>query len=479
MTRSPRGPETSWALSPNAATHTPIVGQVSTGNAVLIYELNEVPWEVVDAYCAARPESNLTRMLPRSRCLTTLNEDPLDDLQPWRTWPTFHTGLYTADHNSYELGQDPVTFKGEPIWTAAERAGLRFGVFAALQSWPAREPAEGGFYVPDTFAQGPETYPDALSRYQAFNLSMTAENTFSASDHLDVRSMTTTGLDMLAHGLTLRSAARLVRMLARERRDARWKAARPMAQVLPAFDIFWRLHRRTAPHLSIFFTNHVASMMHRYWGDAMEDYTSTHVYQSDRVFGTFLFEALDLFDGHLARILPTVDRDGTRLIIAASMGQGAVPYDDVVNWFVLRDADQLARELDLGECHLGLAMYPRYALTFATESGAERAASALEAVRVGNRPMFTAVKLERRSVSTEVARWQPDEVLTVGDRPVTLGQLGLEIEERLGGGNTAYHIPQGIWIEYGRGVEPDSSRTEFSVLEAKPRILELLGVDPD
>ena len=451
---------------------------MSTGTAVLIYELNEVPWEVVDAYCAARPHSNLTRMLPRSRCLTTLVEDPLDDLQPWRTWPTFHTGLYTADHNSYELGQDPVTFKGEPIWTAAERAGLRFGVFAALQSWPAREPAHGGFYVPDTFAQSPETFPAALSGFQAFNLSMTAENTFSASDSLSVRRMTTTGLDMLAHGLTLRSAGRLVRMLARERRDARWKAARPMAQVLPAFDIFWRLHRRTRPHLSIFFTNHVASMMHRYWGDAMEDYASTHDYQSDQVFGTFLFESLDIVDRHLGRILPAVDREGTRLIIAASMGQGAVPYDATTNWFVLRDAEQLAQELGLGECHRGLAMYPRYALTFATTSEAERAASKLESVRIGDRPMFTAVKVEGRSVSAEVARWQAGEEPSVGDRPVTLGQLGLEIEERLGGGNTAYHVPQGIWIEYGRGVEPDSSRTEFSVLEAKPRILEVLGLTP-
>ena len=56
--------------------------------------------------------------------------------------------------------------------------------------------------------------------------------------------------------------------------------------------------------------------------------------------------------------------------------------------------------------------------------------------------------------------------------------LGLEIEERLGGGNTAYHIPQGIWIEYGHGVEPDPSRKEFSVLEAKARILEVLGLTP-
>ena len=76
---------------------------------VLLYELNEVPWEVVDLYVAARPRSNLAKLLPRAMLRTTTNTDPVD-LMPWRTWPTFHTSLYTPDHNSYDQGQDPATF---------------------------------------------------------------------------------------------------------------------------------------------------------------------------------------------------------------------------------------------------------------------------------------------------------------------------------------------------------------------------------
>jgi hypothetical protein len=448
--------------------------RVKPGTSVILYELNEVPWEVLDAYCAAQPTSNLAQMLPHSSCLTTLNEDPLDDLQPWRTWPTFHTGLYTADHNSYELGQDPATFRGEPIWTVAERCGLTIGLFGVLQSWPAHEPAAGGFYVPDTFARTPETYPAGLSRFQAFNLAMTAENTFSASARLGVGRMMTTGLDLFARGLTAQSAARIVRILARERRDARWRGARPMAQVVPAFDLYWRLHRRTRPDLSIFFTNHVASMMHRYWGDAMADYASEHAYSPDAVFGRFLFEALDVFDQHLGTILSSIEHADARLIVASSMGQNAVPFDDRTRWYVLQNPERLARELALGPCEAGLAMYPRYSLAFSTPAEAERASRLLETVRIGEETMFSAVRVEGRSVSAEIARWTEDQHVVVDARPVTLERIGVVVEERIGGGNTAYHVPQGVWIEYGRGVKSDFSRAEFSVLEAKPRILELL-----
>lgn len=450
--------------------------RMPTQSDVILYELNEVPWEVVDTYCAARPESHLARCLPRSRSLTTLNEDPAD-LQPWRTWPTFHTGVYAEEHRSYELGQDPATFRGETVWEAAQVAGRRVGLFGPLQSWPAYEPENGGFYVPDTFAQGPETYPEGLSRFQAFNLAMTTENTFSASAPLNAGRMAATGADMLVRGLTPQSAMLLVKQLARERRDERWKAARPMAQVLPAFDLYWHLHRKQRPNLSIFFTNHVAGMMHRYWGDAMEDYAEEHDYRADEVFGTFLFEALDLFDKHLGRIVAWIDGSDTRLIIASSMGQAAIPYHAVSNCFVLTDPERLARALGLGSCEPALAMYPRYALTFETPAKAEEAAATLRSASISSEPLFSGFNVEGHSVSARIADWNGADAAQLSDgRSVGLEELGFSVQERLGGGNTAYHIPQGIWIEYGRAVEPDSSRDEFDVLEAKPRILDILGV---
>lgn len=225
---------------------------------VLLYELHEVPCE---------PESNLSRLVTSAMLRTELDDDAVE-LMPWRTWHTFHTSLYTREHNAFDQGQDPASFRGTPLWDVADDAGLGVGLFGVMQSWPPREFRAGGFYVPDSFARTDGTFPRSLRRFQAFNRAMTEENTFAAESELSPRRLAGVGADLLLRGLTPRSLARGARQMVDERRDARYKARRAAAQVLPCFDVFWRLHRRHQPALSIFFTDHVAPMMHRFWGDS-------------------------------------------------------------------------------------------------------------------------------------------------------------------------------------------------------------------
>lgn len=452
------------------------------GGRVIVYELNEVPWEIIDRFVDRAPGSTVAKVLGRAATATTVNEDPVH-LQPWRTWPTFHTGLYAADHGSLELGQDPDTFAGEPVWDAAALAGRSVGIFGVMQTWPARRPAHGGFWVPDTFASNAETYPTELTSFQAFNLGMTAENSTSSNAPLDGRRMLGAGVDMARRGLRPSSVASIVRHLVRERRDRRWKGARPMLQVLPSFDLYWRLHRRVDPELSIFFTNHVAGMMHRYWGDAVEAYSEQHDYQRDDVFATFVDAAMRMFDRQLARIVDLVDgRADTTLLIASSMGQGPVPYKHIGECYVLRDPEALRAAFGLAPSEPGLAMHPHWSFRYAREADAEAAVAALQPAQVNDVPLFKSIERAGTTVSLELNGY-------AGNGPVrlrngsstsadvrTLGEVGVAVEDRLGGGNTAYHIPEGIWLAYGPRVDADASRRPFSVLEAKPRILSMLGV---
>lgn len=453
---------------------------------VLLYELNEVPWQIIDLYVGERPDSTLARTLPRSRCQTTHNGDPAH-LSPWRTWPTFHTGLYAHEHNSFELGQDPDTFRGVTIWDVAEKEGRRIGLFGPLQSWPPREPSHGGFYVPDTFARSPATVPPSLERFQEFNLSMTNELGFSPDAPVGPGRMAGAGFDMVRRGLTPWSTVKLAKQLLRERKDARYKAARSVMQAIPAFDLFWRLHRRTEPHLSIFFTNHVAGMMHRFWGDTVQGYSAEHGYQTDEVFGTFVVEAMDVFDHQLTRLVKHVDADpDTVLIIAASMGQGGIPYEHIGETYVVEDIVRLAMALELGPVEKGLAMYPMNAMDFPSEDAAAHAGTILPLVQMGGEPLISDVRVEGSSVSFRV-RLEFDGAELSRDihyRAAVDGSLvsaqvedlGISTAERMGGGNTAYHIPDGIYITYGQGVEPDPSRAVFDVREAGADVLSHLGL---
>ena len=463
---------------------------------VILYELNEVPWSIVDYYVERRPESNFAVLLDEGQSLTTRHSDApeLGGLQPWRTWPSLHNSTY--EHNSVDLGQDPATFRGDPIWDVAERAGLSVGLFGPLQSWPARRLRHGGFYVPDTFSRDSTTHPGSLSRFQAFNLAMTGQNGFSSDAALSPRALLGTGVDLLRRGLTPRSASTLAGHLVREVRDERYKQLRAAMQVLPSFDLYWRLHRKHQPRLSIFFTNHVASMMHRFWGDAVPGYADDHDYVADQVYGGFILTAMDFTDRQLGRIRKYLaSHPNSMLVLAASMGQGPVdPRFTDIGLFVLDDHTKLVSHLGLPQAELGLTMYPHLSLVFADEAAAQAAIAPLQSVVVdGVGRLLGRFRVEGRTVTFGIVSMIDDpegqqELLmsahfrpagTDSDATATPADLGFILRSRVGGDNTAYHIPEGMLLTYGAGVARDPSRKEVDILDVAPSLLaNALGVEP-
>jgi hypothetical protein len=456
---------------------------------VILYELNEVPWEIVDRYVADRPDSHLAGILASSRSLTTLNDDPVP-LQPWRTWPTLHTSMYTDAHNSFDLGQDPATFRGTALWDVVEAAGMAVGLLGPLQSWPPRSFAHGGFFVPDTFSRTPDTFPVGLERFQRFNLAMTKENSFSSESTPAKVEMLAVGLDLVRRGLAPSSLVGLLGQLVSEIRDARYKGRRPAMQVVPSFDLYWKLHRQTKPRLSVFFTNHVAGMMHRYWGDWAPEYAEREGYSADGVFAGFVTTAMDLFDRHLGQIVRYMKANpATVLIVAASMGQGPIPYRHLGRTFVVERPETLLAELELPAAEVGLAMYPRVSFKFDDEASARQALVRLETVTsVDGRTMFRDLAVQGRTVSLEIDYDHPDasedgELSVVGadgsSKVRSAGSLGIGVRRRLGGGNTAYHIPEGMLLAHGRDLGLDASRSTVSILDVAPSLLvDILGIEP-
>lgn len=455
---------------------------------VLLYELNEVPWEILDLYVAARPESVSAKFLGACNQLTTVADDPFE-LMPWRTWPSMHMSRYTQEHNAYDQGQDPASFCGTPLWDVVEAAGLPVGIFGVLQSWPPREFRAGGFFVPDCFARTPAAFPRELERFQAFNTAMTRENGFAPEDDLSPRTLARVGVDVVRNGLTPWSMLRLADQLVRERRDRRYLGRRPTAQVLLAFDLFWRLHCRTNPALSIFFTNHVASMMHRFWGDWVPGYADNHGYEPDDVHRGFILNAMDYFDHQLGRIVRWMDEHPeTVLVVASSMGQGGVSYHDMDATYVLDDASALIRELGFVGAEEGLAMYPRVTLMFGSEAEAEIAVAPVTSVRTATGPLFRDLRVKGTTLSFEIAyTWDTGDVVrdatwtalgSNAERTGTIADLGVVVRSRPGGGNTAQHVPDGIFLVYGGGIEPSRERRKIDLLDVAPSLLSLLELEP-
>jgi hypothetical protein len=145
--------------------------------AIVLFELNEVPWEILDDYVAARPGSGLARVLARSHSFTSMAADR-GHLSPWTTWPTLHRGVNDERHMIASFGQDRTEAdrRFPPVWTLLHDAWVSAGVCAPLHSYPVPDDLGSyAFYLPDPFASEPVAHPPDLVEFQRFNLAMSRE----------------------------------------------------------------------------------------------------------------------------------------------------------------------------------------------------------------------------------------------------------------------------------------------------------------
>jgi hypothetical protein len=234
---------------------------------IVLYELNEVPWRVLDQFAAWRPTSHLARLLPVMRRFGTFAEDR-SDLSPWITWPTLHRGVTDERHGILGFGQDLTAVDREypPIWELLTRAGVSVGVCGSLHTYPLPPAIERyRFFIPDAFAAGAQCFPEAISTFQAFNLDMARKSARNVSRRIPWAP----ALRLLAAapglGFRPRTAIDVAGQLASEWRQPWQRVRRRTYQTVLEFDIFMHQLEATRPDFSTFFTNHVASSMHRYW----------------------------------------------------------------------------------------------------------------------------------------------------------------------------------------------------------------------
>src|SRR6266851_6960648 len=94
---------------------------------ILLLEINEVPWKVVDRFVEDPRLPHLRDFFRSSRTYTTRSAD-IGELSPWITWPSLHRGINNTEHGIKNLGQDPATFGGKPIWEEYRERGYSIGI---------------------------------------------------------------------------------------------------------------------------------------------------------------------------------------------------------------------------------------------------------------------------------------------------------------------------------------------------------------
>ena len=251
---------------------------MSARRKFILFELNEVPFRVYRHYADRHPRSAMAKLLAQGRRWDTLNEDE-GHLSPWVTWPTLHRGVTNQHHHISSLGQDVSQSNAlyPPVWELLSRAGRSVGMFGSLHTYPMPPRAgDYAFYLPDTFAAGPEAHPAELSAFQSFNLAMVDRSGRNVSAETPYKAAIAMLGGMLKLGLRAVTMGKIVKQLASERIKRDRTGRRRTIQSLLSFDLFLHQLVEKKPDASFYFTNHVASSMHRYWPATFgEDYSQT------------------------------------------------------------------------------------------------------------------------------------------------------------------------------------------------------------
>ena len=142
-----------------------------------IYELNELPKDLLLDYISLKPKSSLSKLYTQGTFKITKTKDE-GELHPWSTWPTFYRGVNNNLHKIQFINQDKTYAENNypPVWKILANKGISIGIFGSLQSYPPPDYENINFYLPDTFAPNKDAVPEILSIFQEFNLNIVGNN---------------------------------------------------------------------------------------------------------------------------------------------------------------------------------------------------------------------------------------------------------------------------------------------------------------
>jgi hypothetical protein len=256
--------------------------------------------------------------------------------------------------------------------------------------------------------------------------------------------------------------------------------------------VFLKLYSAdTPPALATFFTNHVASVMHRYWADYFpEDFPG----RRPGPHAETMHFALQLADAMFADALRLQARNPEIvLVVASSMGQGPVHRDGHEGFHVsVVDVPALmgAMGVDAGSFTPLLAMVPQISVEIASTTVRAKLVDALRNARTasGAEPFDVSEKGASLTITAHTPTkrdWDAGGFYAhASDADARVGRGGTLVPwERAGirafpmDAGTAYHVPEGILAWRGRDISAADTREPVAAHHVKSMLMELAGLD--
>ncbi len=444
----------------------------------VVIEINEIPIRLLDWFAADNPKSTIAHLLNTAAVgSTTIHDDPPRGLYPSQSWATLSTGMPFAKHQVYWYGDPkPVDF---PLYWQAVAEHRSVGVFGPLHSSPLTTFTEPGyrFFVPDVFSDDADVLPDSLSGLQKFNLRMTQENGRAVSssapilDYLD-------GLRALpGSGIRPATLARLGRLASQVASGRASRERLRTAQFLLLADAFEAQLKQMHPDLAVFFTNHVAAAMHRYWPASFPNDWAEPPNGPAWIarFSDEIPAALRALDRFLGRMLHWCTSHDRSLILISSMGQvgGGEVIQGGDRSLIVKDPRRFADALGVpSSVEIRSSMVPHLTFNFSDDVAAAAEQHRLEQIEIERCQLL----VDRSGAAVTVTYLLDDagDQITIDGTAAPVSAVGLQwaaVSEHRAG----VHDPLGTIIAANA---PNASvpASEIDVRQVAPAILAMLDV---
>lgn len=231
----------------------------NSSNPLILIELNEINFDVVEKYVAADPGRfpSLSKLLNGYR-IRTISEKNYEELEPWIQWVSVHTAKTYAEHGVFRLG-DIVGAGSSQIFERLEQAGCKIGAISAMNTENRlKEPA---YFIPDPWTQTPADsswWSKSLCEAICQAVNDNAQSRITAKSALQVL----LGLLRFARIKHYWIYLRLI-MVSRKKP---WLKALVLDLLLN--DVHWSMFNAKRPHFSTLFLNAGAHIQHHYFFNA-------------------------------------------------------------------------------------------------------------------------------------------------------------------------------------------------------------------
>jgi len=423
---------------------------------IILLELNEVPEEIfVNSFLKSSYKKNLEDF----QFNRTISKDK-GQLTPWTTWATLHRGVTNEIHGIKDINQDITHLeKTYPsIMSILADKGFKVGVFGSMQSAfvPVENYSKYSFFVPEVFATNSACKPKTINNFQKINLLLSKESQRVVSNKLPGIKLTINAIkSYLKHSYKLNGFLQSIKQLIFEIIWPWKKIRRRSIQSIILFDIYMDLLIKTNPDFSTFFTNHVASNMHRFWEAKFPEHFTTKI-SSNKWLKRYKNEidiAMNTTAYFINELTNYVDKNNNiELWILSSMGQAADKTENITSKFFWKINDLKLFISSICEKNMELeeltTMVPIYSIR-SDESSIDIINEKLK--QLESNSVIAVRSKTKRTIAFRFKSYDLENIWFKNKKNEYIDVKGLrkiKIDENTG--TSGNHIPEGILYRYGK-----------------------------